>query len=39
MKRGNVMRVKQIVEFAVALIGLLVFGAVLGSVLILGMAL
>lgn len=33
------MNVKQIIEFAAALIGLLTFGAVLGTVIILGMAL
>ena len=39
MKRGNAMDVKLIVEFAAAVIGLLVFGAVLGTVILLGMAL
>ena len=39
MKRGNAMNVKLLVEFVAAVIGLLVFGAVLGTVLLLGMAL
>lgn len=33
------MNVKEIIEFAAALIGLLTFGTVLGTVIILGMAL
>jgi hypothetical protein len=33
------MTLKQIIEFAAALIGLLTFGIVLGTVIILGMAL
>ena len=33
------MTMKQVVEFAAALIGLLTFGTVLGTVIILGMAL
>lgn len=32
------MSIKQIIEFAAALIGLLTFGTVLGTVIILGMA-
>lgn len=33
------MNVKEIVEFAAALIGLLTFGAVLGTVILIGLAL
>lgn len=32
------MSIKQVIEFAAALIGLLTFGTVLGTVIILGMA-
>ncbi len=39
MRKVNAMDVKLVVEFAAAVIGLLVFGAVLGTVLLLGMAL
>jgi len=33
------MSIKQVIEFAAALIGLLTFGSLLGTVIILGMAL
>lgn len=39
MRKVNAMDVKLAVEFVAAVIGLLVFGAVLGAVLLLGMAL